>query len=97
MILPCNMSTPDYLAFIGPDQHVCRLLIAHLFLLDYILGSFMVSPSWEPKVPARKKVVISWAESVAEELPKEYQPCTELMRHCCQVLATRHSRYLLSP
>ena len=91
------MSNADFLIFVDPDQYACRLLIVHMFLLDYIMGQFMISPELEPKGHGRKYMVISWVENVVDSLPTEYQKYAEWSRKYCKVLAGQDARYLLSP
>lgn len=96
-MLPSLMNNEDFQAFIDPENHLCQLLIIHMFLLDYVLGRFLIAPGDEPKAPGRKDMVIFWARDVINALPEDYQQYADWLAQFCQVLAMQDARYLLSP
>lgn len=96
-LIPTHFSNDEWAAFSHEDNHVGQLLLLHMFLLDYVLGSFMIDPSLAPKCPGRKNVVISWVEKVASRLPPHLTSCAEWPASYCGVLSSREARHLFSP
>ncbi|KAM3467017.1 hypothetical protein MY5147_002556 [Beauveria neobassiana] len=93
----CYFSNHDFQAFIAPDNHPARLLIAHMLLADYFLGQFCVKDSEQFKFTARKEVIISWVRNAVCDLPKEIRPYGEWLRGYCNVVEQSDGRYLLTP
>ena len=96
-MMPTKLSNDEWLAFSHPDNHVGHLLLLHLFLLDYVLGSFMIEPSLAPQTPGRKKVVVSWVDKVASQLPPRLAHCAQWPISYCRVLSSADARHLFSP
>ncbi|KAM3456278.1 hypothetical protein MY3296_001875 [Beauveria thailandica] len=93
----CYFSNDDFQAFIAPDNHPARLLIAHMLLVDYFLGQFCVKDSEHFKFTARKQVIISWVRNAVCELPKEIRHYGEWLKGYCDVVEQSDGRYLLTP
>ncbi|KAM3514731.1 hypothetical protein MY11210_001572 [Beauveria gryllotalpidicola] len=93
----CYFSNDDFQAFIAPDNHPARLLIAHMLLVDYFLGQFCVKDSEQFKFTARKEVIISWVRNAVCELPKEIRPYGDWLKGYCDVVEQSDGRYLLTP
>jgi hypothetical protein len=71
---PSHMRPDEYAAFTDPTNYTAQLLLAHAFLLDYILGDYIFRHEHPLGKVARKRVILSWISSVAEKLPPEYRP-----------------------
>ncbi|UNI25027.1 hypothetical protein JDV02_010736 [Purpureocillium takamizusanense] len=96
-MMPSSFSNQEFLSLIDAENHVGRLLVIHMFLLDYILGRFCIAPADCPKLPGRKNVIIGWTRDLAKTLPSEYQKYIQWPLEYCEVLAGLDARYLLSP
>lgn len=96
-VFPASLSNQEFLRFLAPDSHAGRLLVIHMFLLDYLLGRFCISLSDEPKCPGRKNVIIGWTRDMARTLPAKYHQYIEWPLQYCHVLSRCDARYLLSP
>lgn len=96
-MMPTAMNNQDFQAFVHPGNFAGQLLLIHGFLLDYILGKFLIAPSDEPKCPGRKNMVVLWTMSTIKRMPPEYEEYTQWLRKFAPVLARQDARYLLSP
>ena len=67
------MDADEYAAFTDPANHTAQLLLAHVFLLDYILGDYIFRHEHPLGKVARKKVILSWVTAIANKLPLDYQ------------------------
>ncbi|KAH8901766.1 hypothetical protein GQ53DRAFT_630618 [Thozetella sp. PMI_491] len=95
-VMPAIMEEDEFRSFVHPENHIGRLLIFHGFLLEYVLGRYLIDPNLRLRFPARKDVVVSWIETLGQQLPKEYDKYFEWPNKFCRTLAASDSRYLLS-
>jgi hypothetical protein len=72
-VKPSHMRPDEYAAFTDPANHTAQLLLAHTFLLDYILGDYIFRHEQQLGKVARKRVILSWISSIAEKLPPDYR------------------------
>lgn len=95
--VPALFTHEEFHTFVNPACYSGRLLIMHMFLLDYLLGQFCISPNERIMYPGRKAVVISWGRSLARSIPSRYKPYVQWIDKYCDELEHRDARYLLSP
>lgn len=79
-----EMTNAQFMSFIDPKNHISRLLIMHMFFLDFEM-SLKVIGNWERKPTqledakldtwvARKDVTSHWIQQIQSGLPEEYKP-----------------------
>lgn len=95
--LPALFTNDEFQTFINPACYSGRLLIMHMFLLDYMLGQFCISPNERILYPGRKSVVISWGKGLVKTVPPRYKPYVTWIDKYCDELEHRDARYLLTP
>ncbi|GKT57780.1 C6 zinc finger domain-containing protein [Colletotrichum tofieldiae] len=67
-----EMSHRDFLLFSSPTNHTARLILAHVFLLDYLIATLGYSASrGSGAVETWGRVTLSWLEEIAAGLPAE--------------------------
>lgn len=93
----CYFSNDDFQAFIAKDNHPARLLIAHMLLVDYLLGQFCLKDSEQLTFTARKDVIVSWVRDAIGALPKDVRPYGDWLVGYCDVVEKSDGRYLLTP
>ena len=92
------LTNDEYAAFLAPDNYVAQLLVAHMMLLDYVLGPSCLSRENEPLSDGRKHVVISWVRKLAEKLPGEYAELIRWPLEFCDAIENETKRrFLMSP
>ncbi|KAK9444205.1 C6 transcription factor [Metarhizium brunneum] len=96
-MMPSTFDNQEFLAFVKPENYTGKLLLIHMFLLDYVLGRFCLSLKEEPKCPGRKLTILSWTRGLAKSLPEQYRRHIEWPLQYCGELESQDSRYLLSP
>lgn len=64
-----RLSNEDFFAFVNPDNHLTQLMIAHMFLLDCMLGLYNVQLTDRTRFGIRKSVVLAWVDRILEALP----------------------------
>lgn len=96
-MMPSTFTSEDFLAFTSSENFTARLLIIHMFLLDYILGRSCITLLDRQKWIGRKKVVIEWTKNLAKVLPGDYQKFIDWPLKYCESLTHQDSRHLLTP
>ncbi|TQN71692.1 Sterol uptake control protein 2 [Colletotrichum shisoi] len=67
-----EMSHEDFLLFSSPTTHAARLVLAHLFLMDYLVAMLGYGTSrGSGAVEVWGRVTLAWLEKVAAGLPAE--------------------------
>jgi hypothetical protein len=78
-----RLSAGDFAEFINPDNHVARLVIVHMLLLDIILSRTICMWEEGPQIAfqetrhrydARNVMAIVWMENIYDSLPDMYRP-----------------------
>ncbi|KHO11766.1 hypothetical protein MAA_10710 [Metarhizium robertsii ARSEF 23] len=81
-----RLSAVEFAAFIDPSNHIARLVIVHMLLLDIIMSRTICV--WEDgpqfsfhetrhRYDARNVMAIVWMEKIYDSLPETYQPYIE--------------------
>lgn len=63
----------QFQAFADPSNHTAQLLLAHFFLVEYMIGAIALHPILG-SFPFRKSITLSWIRSIASRLPATYEP-----------------------
>lgn len=76
-IVPCyamtnKMTAGEFVTFTDPQNYTAQVLLAHFFMLDYVLEMHTLGPTDKP-FAFRKQVTRSWVVKAAERLPAAYQ------------------------
>ncbi|TIC95466.1 Sterol uptake control protein 2 [Colletotrichum higginsianum] len=73
-----EMSHKDFLLFSSPTNHAARLVLAHLFLMDYLVAVLGYGNSrGSGAVEVWGRVTLAWLEKIAAELPAELRKHAE--------------------
>ncbi|KAH7029528.1 uncharacterized protein B0I36DRAFT_133500 [Microdochium trichocladiopsis] len=72
-MLPSAMTNDEFSAFAQPDNWTSQLLLVHMFILDFMLGDFVLHGSQRISRAMRKKILVTWIERLGERLPPGYQ------------------------
>lgn len=76
-IVPCyamtnKMTAEEFSAFTDPQNYIAQILLAHFFMLDYILEMYAFGSDAKP-FAFQKRVTQAWVIRAAEKLPISYQ------------------------
>ncbi|KAK1766589.1 c6 transcription factor [Phialemonium atrogriseum] len=76
-IVPCyamtnKMTAEEFSAFTDPQNYIAQILLAHFFMLDYILEMYAFGSDAKP-FAFQKQVTQAWVIRAAEKLPISYQ------------------------
>ncbi|EGX90308.1 C6 transcription factor [Cordyceps militaris CM01] len=55
---PATFSNEEFLELVNPENYGSRLLLIHMFLVDYVIAAICLSPDTPIRAPARKHVII---------------------------------------
>lgn len=77
----CDLDAEQFAAFIDESNYVGRLLIMHMIVLDYVMGTTILQErrhAAPPMVPQNvydyiKMMLLTWTQRIQEKLPFEYQ------------------------
>ncbi|KAL0941737.1 C6 zinc finger domain-containing protein [Colletotrichum truncatum] len=64
-----TMSHQEFVHFTSPDNHTAQLLLAHFFLLAYVIGMVGYRIEGDRDARLRERVTLSWLEKIARGLP----------------------------
>ena len=78
-----DLSAEEFASFIDQENHVSRLVIIHILVLDFVMSRRVVDE--EGKAPdsstvlrsgydCRKSMAVIWIQKVVDQLPQEYLP-----------------------
>ncbi|TQV98135.1 hypothetical protein V2A60_006182 [Cordyceps javanica] len=78
----CDIDAEQFPAFIDESNYTGRLLIMHMIVLDYVMGTTILqerrqaAPTLVPKnvYDYIKMMLLTWTQRIQEKLPKEYKP-----------------------
>lgn len=71
-MLPSTMNNDEFSAFANNENWTSQLLLVHMFILDFMLGDFVLHGSQRHSRAMRKKILITWIEKLGERLPTGY-------------------------
>lgn len=71
--------------------------MAHMFLLDYMIGHTCFPEREIPKCGGRKDIVIAWVRKTMRRLPAELRIFGDFPLKYCDCLAIKDSRNLFWP
>ena len=92
------MDFEQFTQLIGPENHAARLLLIHMFPVDYALAKMCLGPEEKSRVPRRKDTIIGWARSASANVPAKYKEYAVWIDYYCQKLeSTDHCRHLFTP
>ncbi|KAJ3497486.1 hypothetical protein NLG97_g1866 [Lecanicillium saksenae] len=95
---PATFSNEEFTELVNPENFGSRLLLIHMFLVDYTLAAICLSPDTPIKAPARKEVIIKWARSAISSMPPDYKRYTTWIKSYCDKLEqTTDCRHLFTP
>ncbi|KAJ2982493.1 hypothetical protein NQ176_g1355 [Zarea fungicola] len=95
---PATFTNEEFLELVNPENHCSRLLLIHMFLVDYVLAAICLSPDTPVKAPARKHVIIKWARAAAASMPADCKRYTHWIESYCDKLEkTNDCRHLFTP
>ncbi|KXJ90481.1 hypothetical protein Micbo1qcDRAFT_70844 [Microdochium bolleyi] len=72
-MLPSTMTNDEFSAFAHTENWTSQLLLVHMFILDFMLGDFILHGSQRQSRAMRKKILITWIEKLGERLPPGYE------------------------
>ncbi|KAJ9151319.1 Sterol uptake control protein 2 [Pleurostoma richardsiae] len=61
----------DFKAFRDPGNFAAQILLAHFFLVEYMIGAIALQPIMG-SFPFRKEITVAWIRAIADKLPAEY-------------------------
>lgn len=67
------MSHQDFLFFSSPTNHAAQLLLAHVFLLDYLVCMTAYRTQWKTGFKYWGQVMLAWLEQIAGALPAGFR------------------------
>ncbi|TQW00096.1 hypothetical protein V2A60_001216 [Cordyceps javanica] len=95
---PATFSNEEFIELVNPENYGSRLLLIHMFLVDYAIAAICLSPDMPVRAPARKHVIIKWARNAALSMPQEYKRYTTWIESYCDKLEqTADCRHLFTP
>ncbi|KAM3510761.1 hypothetical protein MY11210_005591 [Beauveria gryllotalpidicola] len=95
---PATFSNEEFIELVNPENYGSRLLLIHMFLVDYIIAAICLSPDTPVRAPARKHVIIKWARDATSSMPQEYRRYTTWIDSYCDKLEqTTDCRHLFTP
>lgn len=79
-----SFSAEEFATFIDPQNAPAQLIIMHLLVLDYVMGSTVIEGRMDNMVGARlrnirhvfdyrKEMLLQWTKSIEEGLPKDFK------------------------
>lgn len=95
--MPYNLKNEDFLDLVRKDNMAARLLVAHMLMLDYLLGQTCIPINKAPKFGGRKVAVLGWVKRFASNLPAEYRAFGEFPLRFCKMMETCDARYMFFP
>ncbi|OAA65052.1 C6 transcription factor [Cordyceps fumosorosea ARSEF 2679] len=96
--VPATFSNEEFLELINPENFGSRLLLIHMFLVDYVIAAICLSPDMPIKSPRRKHVIIKWARNATSSIPQEYKRYTTWIDSYCDKLEQSNDcRHLYTP
>jgi hypothetical protein len=96
-LLPALLDHATFSDFVREDNIPAHLLLANMFLIDYLIGQTCFPKKETPKCGGRKGVLIAWIHRLMGRLPEEYRDFGDFPLRFCEVLSTYDARYLFSP
>jgi len=69
-----KMTDEDFAEFTDPQNHTAQILLAHFFMLDYILEANAIGPAATP-FAFQKQITLAWVEKAAAKLPPRHKQC----------------------
>lgn len=77
----CDLDAEQFPAFIAESNYTGRLLIMHMIVLDYVMGTTILQERRvvaSPTVPQNvydyvKMMLLTWTQRIQEKLPEEYK------------------------
>ena len=63
----------QFKTFADPTNYTAQLLLAHFFLVEYMIGAIALHPILG-SFPFRKNITLTWIRSIASRLPATYEP-----------------------
>ncbi|KAM3431992.1 hypothetical protein MY4824_006776 [Beauveria thailandica] len=95
---PATFSNEEFIELVNPENYGSRLLLIHMFLVDYVIAAICLSPDTPVRAPARKHVIIRWARDATSSMPQEYRRYTTWIDSYCDKLErTTDCRHLFTP
>ncbi|KAF1739369.1 Sterol regulatory element-binding protein ECM22 [Beauveria bassiana] len=95
---PATFSNEEFIELVNPENYGSRLLLIHMFLVDYVIAAICLSPDTPIRAPARKHVIIKWARDATSSMPQEYRRYTTWIDSYCDKLEqTTDCRHLFTP
>ncbi|KAM3448535.1 hypothetical protein MY3296_007729 [Beauveria thailandica] len=95
---PATFSNEEFIELVNPENYGSRLLLIHMFLVDYVIAAICLSPDTPIRAPARKHVIIRWARDATSSMPQEYRRYTTWIDSYCDKLErTTDCRHLFTP
>lgn len=78
----CDLDAEQFPAFIDESNYTGRLLIMHMIVLDYVMGTTILQErrhATPASVPQNvydyiKMMLLTWTQRIQEKLPEEYKP-----------------------
>ncbi|KAM5364340.1 hypothetical protein ACJZ2D_011537 [Fusarium nematophilum] len=58
--------------FTDPDNYTAQIIMAHFFIIEYLLATIALKPVLE-SFPFRRTIVSAWTREVARNLPSEFE------------------------
>ena len=90
------LDSDEFASFISESNYTGRLLVMHMLVLDFAMGSTLLEHrrhGVSPALPQNafdyiKVMLLSWTEKISERLPPEYKRygswTVAFARSCCQ-------------
>jgi len=72
-MLPSAMNNDEFSSFASTENWTSQLLLVHMFILDFMLGDFVLHGSQRQSRAMRKKILVTWIERLGERLPLGYE------------------------
>lgn len=67
------MTNEEFKFFIDAENWTSQLLLVHMFILDFMLGDFVLHGSQRQSRAMRKKILVKWIERLGQCLPAGYE------------------------
>lgn len=83
---PSYMSNEEFRVFTSPGNWTAQLLIVHMFLLDHLMGQYLLRMDQKLVRKIWKRVLVAWVDGVDKRLPTEYERFMEWPRQYCRIL-----------
>ncbi|KAH6647920.1 hypothetical protein BKA67DRAFT_694886 [Truncatella angustata] len=89
-----QMNEEEFASFVSPQNWTAQLLLVHFFLVDFLLGEFVIRPNHSAFRRTRKKVILSWIDNIDQGLPTNHAKYMSWPRSFCSLLKDLDSSVL---